>query len=328
MMANHARTTCTDQAALLTILHVLSEQQHSAADTASASAALHDPEIRRALRRALPSLPPDQAAAVARQLLAWREDFMTTQRDFSTWYVVSSLDRETLLANADWLLASNAALALWERTAADPAHLRIITARAVQHDVPSVRETALVLLFLEPATPFRLPQEDAEQLLVQALDDSDPALRGLAATIAQEYAPALLVSRLEQGLIDAESQGMRAACWALTFLLDTERAREQAASLLGDRDAPVSVRVSALEALALHLTTAEIAPILAMLVNDPCQFVAEAAAEILWQLHRHPLPAQAALTSPYPAVRAIGQRLLDPRRGSPAAGGSRPGAPV
>lgn len=328
MMANDARTTRTDRAALLTILHVLSEQQCSAEATASASAALHDPQIRRALRRALPSLPPDQAAAVARQLLAWREDFTTTQRDFSTWHVVSSLDRETLLANADWLLASNAALALWERTAADPAHLQAIAACALRHDIPSVRETALVLLFFEPASPLHLPQETAEQLLTIALDDSDPALRGLAATIAQEHTPALLVPRLEQGLIDAESQGMRAACWALAFTLDTERAREQAAYLLSDRDAPVSVRVSALEALAQHLTTAEIAPILAVLVNEPCQFIAEAAAEILWQLHRHPLPAQAALASPHPAVRAIGQRLLDPRRGSPAAGGSRPGAPV
>jgi hypothetical protein len=62
-------------------------------------------------------------------------------------------------------------------------------------------------------------------------------------------------------------------------------------------------------------------------VQHPRPELAEAAAELLWTRHRHPEPARAALASPHPRVREMGKRLLDPRHGSPAAGGSRPGMP-
>ncbi|HVX29163.1 MAG TPA: hypothetical protein VHA53_01690, partial [Nitrolancea sp.] len=59
----------------------------------------------------------------------------------------------------------------------------------------------------------------------------------------------------------------------------------------------------------------------------PVRALAEVATDLLWTYHRSPSIAIAAAESPHESVRATAARLLNPQTGSPAAGGSRPGAP-
>ena len=106
-----------------------------------------------------------------------------------------------------------------------------------------------------------------------------------------------------------------------------EQAAEEAALLLSDEAAPLAARRSALIALGDYLPTPEFAPLLALIVVHPNRELAEDAGNLLWTRHRAPIAAQAAAASPHANVREIAQRLLHPEFGSPAAGGSRPGAP-
>ena len=72
----------------------------------------------------------------------------------------------------------------------------------------------------------------------------------------------------------------------------------------------------------------EIVELLAFFVQHPNEELALDAAGLFYNHHRNPVIAEAALLSPHEQVRDIGTRLMDPYRGSPAAGGSRPGDPT
>ena len=292
------------------------------------SAALATPSGRRWLRlTVLPQLSPAAAAELAEQLLAFREDFFAVRRDRSTWLVVQRLERTTLLEHAEWLAGSNAALALWERLGTEGLSVLVTVAlRVLRRGTPQARETVLTLLVADPTREVVLPRWAKRALLMVALADPDAVVRGLAAETAATQLPELLLPAWRAWVRD-QSQRVRRATWAVVLGRRSD-AVPAAQELLTEEGAPAPVRADALSALGHTLSTSEFAPILAACIQHPARELAEVAAELLWRQHRHPLPAQAALKSPHASVQAIGEWLLHPQRGSPAAGGGRPGMPL
>ncbi|MCX2728144.1 hypothetical protein OO015_11650 [Thermomicrobium sp. 4228-Ro] len=307
-------------------MHSHSPPPHS--EPIQLSEALATAAGRRWLRRTvLPALPASEAALLAAALLAYRDDFLSWRRDRSTWTVIERLDREALLANVDWLAGSNAALALWARLMEEGTATLVTAAlRVLRQGTRIARETALTLLLADPTRERELPAGAERALLAIALADPDDVIRGLAVEIAAQRVPDLVLPHWRRWVLDA-SRRARRATWRSVLRADP-LAREQALALMYNERLPADVRSDALWALAQVMTTAEIAPLLAAAVVDSARELAEVAADLLWTQHRHPLPAQAALESPHPAVRRVGEHLLDPRRGSPAAGGARPGMPI
>ncbi|MCS7050955.1 MAG: hypothetical protein NZL87_05010 [Thermomicrobium sp.] len=283
------------------------------------------PDGRRWLRAAvLPQLPRPEAEQLAAQLLAFREDFSPQRRDWTTRSVVEAADRATLDRQLTWLAASNAALALWERLANEGLCGLVSAAlRVLRRSSPLARELVLTLFVADPTREVRLPRSAERALLVVALVDADDAVRGLAAEAAWRRAPELLLAGWRQWVRDPSGRVRRAA-WQVALRRRAD-ARGAALALVTDEGEPVAVRADALWALGQCLPTAELAPVLAAAIQDPALELAAVAADLLWWQHRHPLPAQAARRSPHPAVRALGAALLDPHRGSPAAGGARSG---
>jgi len=292
------------------------------------TAALTTASGRRWLRRAvLPVLEGPRATTLANLLLGFRDDFRSEQRDFSTRTVVERAAQATLAANLEWLAGSNAALALWERLAEEGITSLVSAAlRVLRRGDTRARELVLTVLIADPTREIVLPPWAERALLLVALADGDEVVRGLAVEIAAGRWPELLLPDWQRWTRDGSGRARRAT-WRLALRVDA-RARERAAALAFAEEEPADVRADALWALGQVLTTAEIAPLLARLIQHPRPELAEAAAELLWTRHRHPQPARAALASPHPRVREIGERLLDPRHGSPAAGGARPGMPV
>ena len=292
------------------------------------TAALATASGRRWLRRAvLPVVAGPQATALATLLLGFRDDFRAEQRDFSTRTVVERANRATLAANLEWLAGSNAALALWERLAEEGITSLVSAAlRVLRRGEPRARELVLTVLLADPTRQIVLPPWAERVLLLVALADGDEVVRGLAVEMAAGRWPELLVPDWPRWTRDGSGRARRAT-WRMALRIDA-RARTRAAALAFADEEPAEVRADALWALGQVLTTAEIAPILARLIQHPRPELAESAADLLWTRHRHPEPARAALASPHPKVREIGKRLLDPRRGSPAAGGARPGMPA
>jgi len=292
------------------------------------SAALATRSGRRGLRlTVLPRLSPAAAAELAEQLLAFREDFFAVRRDRSTWLVVQRLERTTLLEHAEWLAGSNAALALWERLGTEGLSVLVTVAlRVLRRGTPQARETVLTLLVADPTREVVLPRWAKRALLMVALADPDAVVRGLAAETAATQLPELLLPAWRAWVRD-QSQRVRRATWAVVLGRRSD-AVPAAQELLTVEGAPAPVRADALWALGQTLSTSEFAPILAACIQHPARELAEVAAELLWTQHRHPLPAQAALKSPHASVQAIGEWLLHPQRGSPAAGGGRPGMPL
>jgi hypothetical protein len=286
------------------------------------------PEARRWMRGTLlDRLDPDVAAVLAERLLACPADFTAGRRDRTTPAVIRHLPLDSLRRHATSLAGGNAASAFWERLAAAgtetliPAAIDVLTGGE-----PVARETTLHLLLLDPYSPLRLSPDDQGRLLAAALSDPDEEVRGLAAELAAETDPDRLLHDRTRWVRDP-SERVRMAAWDVAFVAGSEQAAEEAALLLGDEAAPLAARRSALIALGDYLPTPEFAPLLALIVVHPNRELAEDAGNLLWTRHRTPIAAQAAAGSPHAAVREIAERLLHPQLGSPAAGGSRPGAP-
>lgn len=286
------------------------------------------PEARRWLRGTLlDQLDQDAAAELAGRLLVWREDFHAGSRDRTTPAVIRHLPLDTLRQHAAFLAGSNMASAFWERLAAEGTGILIPAAITVfTTGEPAARETTLHLLLLDPYSPLRLSPGDQNRLLAAVLNDPDDEVRGLAAELTAETDPERLLRDQARWTRDP-SERVRMAAWDVAFTADIEQAAEEAAILLSDETAPLTARRSALIALGDYLPTPRFAPLLALMVVHPNQELAEDAGNLLWTRHRTPIAAQAAAQSPHTAVREIAQRLLHPQLGSPAAGGSRPGAP-
>lgn len=286
------------------------------------------PGGRRWLRNTLlKELAPAEAAQLAKQLRSFAEDFAMNRRDWTTGGVVDVLPLDDLLRDSPFWAGSNAAEAFWRRLADEsPDGLPEIAQRVLREGEPVARETMLAVLLVDPYSEVRLDGGTRVAVLRSALDDRDDEVRGLAADVLAEEAPEHLAASLSNLMLDA-SERVRMAAWDAAMAVDFASAREAALSLLADDEASLDARRSALLALSEVLSTTEIAPVLEALVVHPERALAEVATDLLWAYHRSPSIAMAAAESPHESVRAAAARLLNPQTGSPAAGGSRPGAP-
>jgi hypothetical protein len=289
---------------------------------------LSEPRGRRWLRGALMAeLTPAEAATLARQLRPFTDDFAANRRDSTAAEVVRALPFDDLLHDAPFWAGSNATEAFWRRLAHDsPDQLPEIAQRVLHEGEAAARETTLALLVVDPFSEVRLDGVGRIAVLRGALDDRDDEVRGLAADVLAEEEPEQLATSLSLLMLDA-SERVRVAAWDAAMAVDFEDARQAALALLADDAASLDARRSALLALSAVLSTPEIAPVLEALVVHPERALAEVATDLLWTYHRSPSIAMAAAESPHESVRAAAVKLLNPQTGSPAAGGSRPGAP-
>jgi hypothetical protein len=139
--------------------------------------------------------------------------------------------------------------------------------------------------------------------------------------------PGLLTAHIDRLARDASAR-VRGFAWLAAFRIDRSTAANLATDLLGDETAGIEIRRSALNAAGEHLPTEQMIGLLSYFVIHPNEALALDAAHLLHRHHRHPEIAIAAAGSPHPEVREIANHLMDPYRGSPAAGGSRPGDPL
>ena len=286
-----------------------------------------DPTGRRWLRQLLPELDPAERTPLARSLLEYEVDFAATHRDSTTANVLDALPLEDLERAAPRLAGSNAAGALWRRLTREvPERVATVALDVLQRGDAYARATMLSILVLDPYSEVELSGPARIDFLVQALDDDDEDVRGIAAEVLADEATERLAGALDR-LLDDSSERVRMAAWDAAFVVDFAAARELAAETALNESAPVAARRTALSALAAVLTTTDIAPLLEVLVAHPNPLLAEDAVNLLWNYHRNPVIATAAAASPHESVREVAQRLLHPETGSPAAGGSRPGAP-
>ena len=289
---------------------------------------LPHPEGRRWLRSVLlPELAGDVAAELAHRLLEFAADFSVNRRDSTTTYVVQALRFDDIASATTFFAASNAAGAFWRRLVSEQSDLIPDLVRLVLREGDAVaRETTLYLLVLDPYSDVRLTGSARVEVLLSALDDQSDDVRGLAADALADEFPEHLVVRLSVMMLDA-SERVRMAVWDAALDVDFATSRDAALDLLVDESASLDARRTALVALSAVLSTLEIAPVLEAIVVHPERALAEVAADLLWSYHRAPSIALAAAESPHESVREAAERLLNPKTGSPAAGGSRPGAP-
>lgn len=283
---------------------------------------MDDSEGRRWIRL---NVPMDQQ--LADRLLQYREDFQTTRRDRSLELVVAYASLEALLDQQSAILAGPAAAALWRRIAADTDQLVEIATEVARHGSPGAASAAVGILLLDPIRSFDLTEPEQVSIAAAALDSDDGTVRGLAAEYLADHRPAELAERINVLAADSDPRA-RAFAWDAAFRLDSATAFDHAIALLGDESLPVWQRRSALTAAGERMPAEPVIELLAFFVLHPDESLAMDAARLFHDYHRHPTIAEAALQSPHPEVREIGARLMDPYRGSPAAGGSRPGDPT
>jgi hypothetical protein len=282
---------------------------------------LKTPAGRRWLRMA-----PELDTELADRLLD-NGDFRQPRRDRSLARVIERASLPAIERHIDAIAAGPAAGALWQRLADDLARLLEFATWLVANGDAGAAEATLHLLVLDQLDPYRLGVSGRRQISSCALRSSVPVVRGLAAEFLAASDPATLARDLDRLLAD-ESQRVRAIAWDAALRLDRPAAVARALALLSDEAASTDVRRSALIALGALLPTSEMAPLLAYFVVHPDHELASDAAGLLYERHRNPLAATAARESPHAEVRELAERLLDPLRGSPAAGGSRPGDPT
>lgn len=283
---------------------------------------IEDAEGRRWVRL---NIPIDQQ--LADRLLGYPEDFHVERRDRSLAAVIEAGSMDLLLDRKSAILAGPAAEALWRRIAAETDLLVDIATDTVRHGSRRAASAAIGILLLDPIETFDLVESDRVHIAVAALESQHGTVRGLAAEFLAANQPDELKMRIEDLASDSDARA-RAFAWNAAFRLDPVAAFDHAIALLSDESLPVWQRRSALSAAGEHLPTQEVVELLAFFVQHPDESMALDAAGLFHDLHRHPTIAEAALQSPHREVREIGARLMDPYRGSPAAGGSRPGDPT
>lgn len=267
----------------------------------------------------------DLDATLADSLLAYESDFREPRRDRTLTAVVERASRSATVAHLSAIAAGPAAPALWHRLSGDPAHVLPLASALVTGS--DAAEATLHLLVLDPLDPFGIGESQRSAIATAALGSASSEVRGLASEYLAEHNPAVLHRALELLLAD-ESQRVRGIAWDAALRVDRSTTVDRATALLGDESAPVPLRRSALVALGTQLPTAQMVDLLAYFVVHPDHELAADAANLLYRQHRNPIAASAARDSPHADVRELAERLLDPLRGSPAAGGSRPGDPT
>ncbi len=270
---------------------------------------------------------PDLSSERADRLLTFESDFRQRRRDRTLVEVVNRASAGSIGTHASAIAAGAAATALWRRLATEPAQLVKQASALVAGTDTQAAEATLHLLVLDQLDPFGVGTDGRLSIAEQALMSHAGEIRGLAAEFLAEYAPEVLERMLDH-LVADESERVRGVVWSAALRINRQSTVERATKLLGDESATVSIRRSALNALGTSLPTAQMAEILSYFVVHPEHALAADAAGLLYRQHRNPLTAEAARDSPHADVREVAEQLLDPLRGSPAAGGSRPGDPT
>jgi hypothetical protein len=290
---------------------------------------LHDGSVRRWAREyLLDRLSVVNAEMLARRLVEWSDDYCASRRDRSTARVIEHLSLEDLREHLELLAASNNASALWASLAeSGPMTVMAAVGDIFASSSVEARETTLHLLVLDPYGPEYLSRDQQNEVLVMALDDPDPEIRGLAAEVIAADLPELLLARWETAPLDA-GERVRMAFWQSAFVHRPDEGVEAAGVLALDPEKPHEARRTALLALAENVSTRTISPVLQSILTGDDQTLAEDAAQLMWRHHRAPDIAHAASRSQFESVRGLANRLLHPEMGSPAAGGSRPGDPT
>lgn len=275
----------------------------------------------------LPSMPSAELSTLARRLLSFEEDFSVGHRDSTTSQVIRALPASDLVESATFFAGSNAADPFWRRIAAERRDdVPRVALDVISNGDATARETTLSILLLDPYSDVRLNGRERAEVLTRALDDPDESVRGIAAEVLADEDPERLSERHDRLAFDP-SERVRMAAWDASFSTNFEIAQDAALAIAFDESVPIGPRRTAVAALSAVLDTDEIAPLLQFLLAHPNPVLAEDAVNMLWAYHRTPAIAMAAAESPHESVREVAQRLLHPETGSPAAGGSRPGAP-
>ncbi len=171
------------------------------------------------------------------------------------------------------------------------------------------------------------PHEQRDEIAISILETDIDVARAVAAEYLASASPEMLADRIEQLALDG-SPTVRGFAWFSAFRANRAQATAQAFDVLGNESIAVEIRRSALNAAGEILPTDQMIGLLTYFVAHPNADLALDAANLLQRHHRHPEVAIAAAGSPHEEVRQIANRLMDPYRGSPAAGGSRPGDPL
>ncbi|TVR69238.1 MAG: hypothetical protein EA415_14550, partial [Sphaerobacteraceae bacterium] len=330
MNNDDALTRTIHEAEPATLSGLADELSQSSDDTfASLKPALDDARVRRWVREyLLDRLEPDQRTALAEKLLEWAEDLDPARRDRSTAKLVEALTDEQLFRSLTMLAGSNAAGSLWERLSiAGEDAVQIAAEQVLSAGDAGARETTLHLLVLDPFGPEYLSHEQQDALLVRAMDDPDPELRGLAAEVIAAELPDLLLDRWDSAPVD-DGERVRMAFWRAALAHRPDSAVEAATELVLGPQNPHAARRTALLALGENVSTRDVSPVLQVMLRSDDETLAEDAAQLMWRHHRTPEIANAAAESQFDDVRERANRLLHPEMGSPAAGGSRPGDPT
>ena len=288
-------------------------------DDGDLNALLSDPAGRRWLR-GWSALDESLAA----RLLDWPEDFTGRRRDSTLERVVALAPLDALEQRAEVIAGGPAAAALWRRLAVNPDDLTRVAERVVAGEAA---EATLAILVLDPLDEHGLGNDRRVRVARAALASPAAAARGLAVEFLANAAPEVVIEHLD-GLVADDDERVRGVGWLTGLRVATSDTFERALALLGDESAPVEHRRSALVAAGTTMPTTAMAEILSVFVVHPDERLALDAADMLYAQHRNPVTAEAARLSPHAEVREIAEALLDPRRGSPAAGGSRPGDPT
>ena len=284
--------------------------------------ALQTPSGRRWLR-SVNDLDTDLAA----RLIAFEEDFRTRRRDSTLVRVVQLVEQPALIQHQTAIAAGAAAATFWDRLARDAELLLEAALDIVAGTDAAAAESTLYLLVLDPLDPYGLGEEQRARIARVGLESQTASTRSLAAEYLFEHDLSALANAVARLIYD-EDDRIRGLAWSAGFHTDRQATFDRATRMLGDEAEQLALRRSALTALGTHLPTDEVVDILAFMVGHPDEALALDAGNLLYRLHRHPTIAMAAVESPHASVREIGAFLLDPYRGSPAAGGSRPGDPT
>lgn len=261
------------------------------------------------------------------RLLDHEEDFRSKQRDVSLNILLDCVGDDDLLRHACAIAAGPAGTFFWERWDDDPDAMTRIASEIVSNCDAVAAESTLYRLIIDPIDAWNLGPERRQRIATAALKSASADVRGLAAEYLTTDAPAELLASFD-ALVRDESERVRGIVWSAALRLARADATDLAFAIVTDEAAPLAVRRSALIAVGTLLPTSDLIELLSLLVAHPNIELASDAASLLYNQHRQPDIALAAQHSPHDHIREIAETLLDPLRGSPAAGGSRPGDPT
>lgn len=264
---------------------------------------------------------------LADRLVAYPDDFRSPRLDMSLEAVIALAGLDALVEQAEAIAAGSGAPALWSRLSEHPERFQRAIRKIVDQDDPGAIDATATHLLLDPTNVYRLDPDQRVLFAIQFLDSNAETGRGIASEYLATAAPNVLEPRLDE-LVRDRSAKVRGFAWLAAFHVAPDAATNSAIEMLGDESVAVEVRRSALNAAGETLPTDQMLGLLSYFVVHPSEALALDAANLLHRHHRHPEIAIAAAASPHDEVREIANRLMDPYRGSPAAGGSRPGDPL